>query len=129
MIRKEQCELTTAGDGICTHKQDMPQKAYILNTVIELMGYKMRITPTRIHGERKLCKVKRRKKQRKGGKEQSKCKSVVVTAVQASPGGASEMGWKTNQGHRSDFATVLVPISSSCGLVYYTSLISHVNKN
>lgn len=84
---------------------------------------------TRIHRERKLCKVKRRRKQTEGGKEQSKCKSVVMTAAQASPGGASKMGWKTNQGHRGDFATVLVPISSSCGPVYYTSLISHINKN
>ncbi len=33
----------------------------------------------------------------------------VETAAQATPEGATEMGWKTNQGHRGDFAAALLP--------------------
>lgn len=46
---------------------------------------------------------------------------MVVTAAQAFPKGAMEMGWKTNQGHRGDFATASLPLSSRCGHMMYNS--------
>lgn len=57
----------------------------------------------------------KRKGRIKGGKgrdgeKESKARTNtrVETAAQDSPEGATEMGWKTNQGHRGDFAAALL---------------------
>lgn len=55
---------------------------------------------------------------------------MVVTAAQAFPKGATEMGWKTIQGHRGDFATAPLPLSSRCGHVMYNAPVTPlVNGN
>lgn len=55
---------------------------------------------------------------------------MVVTAAQAFPEGAMEMGWKTNQGHRGDFATASLPLCSRCRRMMYNSPVTPlVNGN
>lgn len=55
---------------------------------------------------------------------------MVVTAAQAFPKGATKMGWKTNQGHRDDFAAPPLPLSSRCGHMMYNSPVTPlVNGN
>lgn len=75
----------------------------------------------------KSCRKTGREIKRKGAKEgeeragekekgnKARANTGVETAAQASPEGATEMGWKTNQGHGGDSAAALLPSSSSHG--------------
>lgn len=61
---------------------------------------------------RKKCQGGKEGKERAREKEKenkARANTRVETAAQASPEGATEMGWKTNQGHRGDFAAALLP--------------------
>lgn len=65
-------------------------------------------------GREKKCKGTKGGKSKERAREKEKgnkarANTGVETAARASPEGATEMGWKTNQGHRGDFAAALLP--------------------
>lgn len=64
-------------------------------------------------------------KERAKEEEENKARTNIglETAAQASPEGTTEMGWKTNQGHRGDFAAAhLPPPPSPCSVPFCSAI-------